>query len=284
MEQKKQFRVIPKIEIKGENVVKGIQMEGLRVLANPEELALFYYKNGADEIFFTDVVASLYGRNALLNVISNVSKHLFIPLTVGGGLRSIKDIYNVLRAGADKVCINSGAIKNKDFINEAVKEFGSSTIVVSIEVNIFENDYFVFFNNGKEKTDLKPKDWIKECVDRGAGEISLFSINKDGTGSGFDFNLIEKIDHNLKVPLLFGGGAGKKDHFNKFLELDKVDGVTLSSILHYSAMDKVKFKKKNKTEGNFNFLYKKQKNLNFEEISIFDIKKKLKKKYNIFIN
>ena len=133
MEQKKQFRVIPKIEIKGENVVKGIQMEGLRVLANPEELASFYYNNGADEIFFTDVVASLYGRNALLNVISSVSKHLFIPLTVGGGIRNIKDIYNVLRAGADKVCINSGAIKNKDFINEAVKEFGSSTIVVSIE-------------------------------------------------------------------------------------------------------------------------------------------------------
>lgn len=284
MEQKKQFRVIPKIEIKGQNVVKGIQMEGLRVLADPEELASFYYKNGADEIFFTDVVASLYGRNALLNVISNVSKHLFIPLTVGGGLRSIKDIYNVLRAGADKVCINSEAIKNKNFIDEAVKEFGSSTIVVSIEVNIYDNDYFVYFNNGKEKTDLKPKDWIKECIERGAGEISLFSINKDGTGSGFDFNLINKIDYNLQVPLLFGGGAGKKDHFNKFLELDKVDGVTLSSILHYSAMDKVKFKKKNKTEGNLNFLHKKQKNLNFEETSIVDIKKKLKKKYNIFLN
>ena len=120
MEQKKQFRVIPKIEIKGENVVKGIQMEGLRVLANPEELASFYYNNGADEIF-TDVVASLYGRNALLNVISSVSKHLFIPLTVGGGIRNIKDIYNVLRAGADKVCINSGAIKNKRFYQRGCK-------------------------------------------------------------------------------------------------------------------------------------------------------------------
>lgn len=284
MQQKKQFRIIPKIEIKGENVVKGIQMEGLRVLANPEELASYYYKNGADEIFFTDVVASLYGRNALLNIISKVSKDLFIPMTVGGGLKSLKDIYNVLRAGADKVCINSGAIKNKNFIDEAVKEFGSSTIVVSVEVNLYGNEYYVFYKNGKEKTNLKPNDWIKECVDRGAGEISLFSINKDGSGSGFDFNLLKKIEDNLRVPLLLGGGAGKKEHFDKLLDIDNIDGVTLSSILHFSAMDKIKFKKKANTEGNLNFLSKKQKNKNFEETSILEIKKKLQNKYNIYIN
>ena len=271
---KKPIRVIPKLDIKGSNVVKGVQMEGLRVVDEPEELANLYYNNGADELFFTDIVASLYGRNALLDVISRMSKNIFVPLTVGGGLRTLKDIYMVLRSGADKVSINSQAIKNPKFIAEAVKEFGSSTITITIETNLYNKSNYVFYNNGRDSTKLNPLNWAKECIDRGAGEIFLYSILKDGTGSGFDIEMIKNFNKQINVPIIIGGGAGTSLDLENLSKIDFISGVALSSILHYSNLKKGKDKDFNsKKDGNFEYLKKNKKNNKFEKMNIKKIKK-----------
>jgi|TARA_E500000178_G_scaffold333935_1_gene369356 cyclase len=271
---KKPIRVIPKLDIKGSNVVKGVQMEGLRVVGEPEELANLYYNNGADELFFTDIVASLYGRNALLDVISRMSKNIFVPLTVGGGLRTLKDIYMVLRSGADKVSINSQAIKNPKFIAEAVKEFGSSTITITIETNLYNKSNYVFYNNGRDSTKLNPLNWAKECIDRGAGEIFLYSILKDGTGSGFDIEMIKNFNKQINVPIIIGGGAGTSLDLENLSKIDFISGVALSSILHYSNLKKGKDKDFNsKKDGNFEYLKKNKKNNKFEKMNIKKIKK-----------
>ena len=272
---KKPIRVIPKLDIKGPNVVKGVQMEGLRVVGEPEQLSNLYYNDGADELFFTDIVASLYGRNALLEVISKMSKNIFVPLTVGGGLRSLKDIYEVLRSGADKVSINSQAIKNPKFIEEAVKEFGSSTITITIETNLYNKSNYVFYNNGRDSTNLNPLNWAKECTDRGAGEIFLYSILKDGTGSGFDIELIKNFKEQISVPIVIGGGAGTSSDLENLYKIDFISGVAVSSILHYSNLNNELGKKQSNEEksGNFEYLKKKEKNKNFEKMNIKKIKK-----------
>ena len=273
--KKKTIRVIPKLDIKGSNVVKGVQMEGLRVVGEPEYLANLYYNSGADELFFTDVVASLYGRNALLDVISKMSKNIFIPLTVGGGLRSLKDIYMVLRSGADKVSINSQAIKNPKFIEEASKEFGSSTITITIETNLYNKSNYVFYNNGRDFTNLDPLNWAKECIDRGAGEIFLYSILKDGTGLGFDLNLIEKFKKEINVPMVVGGGAGTSLDLENLSKVDFINGIVLSSILHYSNLNREVSTSNEgyKGDGNFEYLKSNNRNKNFEKMNIKKIKK-----------
>ena len=223
---KKPIRVIPKLDIKGPNVVKGVQMEGLRVVGEPEQLSNLYYNEGADELFFTDIVASLYGRNALLEVISKMSKNIFVPLTVGGGLRSLKDIYEVLRSGADKVSINSQAIKNPKFIEEAVKEFGSSTITITIETNLYNKSNYVFYNNGRDSTNLNPLNWAKECTDRCRRDI-LYSILKDGTGSGFDIELIKNFKEQINVSnIVIGGEPGTSSDLENLYKIDFISGVT----------------------------------------------------------
>ena len=170
------IRIIPKLDIKGNNLVKGINLEGLRVLGEPHEFAKKYFEDGADELFYQDVVASLYGRNNLHDVISKTAKEIFIPLTVGGGIRSLKDIFDVLRAGADKVSINTEAINNPDFIYDASKKFGSSTIVISIEI-IKNTDgiYYAFTDNGRNNSGIKVLDWIKKIEMMNAGEI-IFNL------------------------------------------------------------------------------------------------------------
>ena len=188
----KNIRIIPRLDIKGPNLVKGIHLEGLRVLGRPEKLAKAYYEQGADELLFMDVVASLYERNSLHEIIKKVAQEIYIPLTVGGGLRSIDDIRSVLRAGADKVAINTAAIKTPNLIEKAANTFGSSTIVVTLEVikDFKTQSYQCFIDNGRGRTDLSALDWAKRAQDLGAGELLVTSVDKEGTGCGFEYELI----------------------------------------------------------------------------------------------
>jgi cyclase len=180
------IRIIPRLDVKGPNLVKGIHLEGLRVLGKPSDFAKFYYENGADELLFVDVVASLYERNSLCEIITETANDIFIPLTVGAGLRTMNDIRHVLRAGADKVLINTAAIRNPDFIRQAALEFGSSTIVVAIEAIQYESgNYLAFIDNGREYTGVEVVEWANHVEELGADEIVITSVYKDGNGKGF---------------------------------------------------------------------------------------------------
>ena len=195
----KKLRIIPRLDIKGSNLVKGINYEGLRVLGNPDNFSKFYFDIGADEIIYHDVMASLHKRNTVLETISKTVKDVFVPITVGGGLKTISDIANVLESGADKIFINSEAVKNKNFIKESVKLFGSSTIVICIETANIEGQFYPFIDNAREFVNKKTIDWISEVQDYGVGEILLSSIDRDGTGQGYDKDLMESyVDRSLK--------------------------------------------------------------------------------------
>tara|TARA_B100001059_G_scaffold236132_1_gene284909 strand:+ start:18885 stop:19724 length:840 start_codon:yes stop_codon:yes gene_type:complete len=267
----KTLRIIPRLDIKGPNLVKGIHLEGLRVLGNPSRFAKFYYENGADELIFVDVVASLYQRNSLTEIIKNTANDIFIPLTVGGGIRTINDIKNVLRAGADKVAINTAAINNPEFIKIAAREFGSSTIVISVEVIRHSNgDYYCFTNNGREITGINAFEWIKKVQDFGAGEILLTSIDKEGTKKGLDLELINSISKITEIPLIVHGGIGRLEDLEEGFKFN-IDAIALSSVLHYNFIDNNNFSLDVK-EGNIEFLKKNLGNKK-NEISIDSIKK-----------
>ncbi|MBF8457207.1 imidazole glycerol phosphate synthase subunit HisF [Kaistella sp. G5-32] len=233
----KTIRVIPRLDIKGPNLVKGIHFEGLRVLGKPDQFAKFYYENGADELFFQDTVASLYDRNNLQDIISKTARQIFIPLTVGGGIRTISDIQNVLRAGADKVAINTGAINNPNFIREASRKFGSSTIVIAIEA-IKNNDgsYSAFTDNGREHTGVDVFEWAKKVEELGAGEIVISSVDREGTGEGFDIELNRAIAQAVSIPVIAHGGAKDPKNIVDVISSSNIDGVAIASILHYGCM------------------------------------------------
>ena len=274
------IRIIPKLEIKGPNLVKGIQLEGLRVLGKPWEFAKFYFENGADELIYQDVVASLYGRSCLKYIIEKTAKEIFIPLTVGGGIRSIADIENILHSGADKVSINTMAVTSPSLIKESVKTFGSSTIVVSIEyLKVSDSSYYVFTDSGRENTRLDIMDWIKKIQDFGVGEVVLTSIERDGTGKGFDIELINKIKDNINIPLIINGGAGEFSDIEKIYNISGVDGVALGSILHYSFAIKQSYSDDHyNSEGNIDFVKTNKKYNKFGDVDIRSIKNYLSKK------
>src|SRR3989338_8832877 len=230
----KNIRIIPRLDIKGPNVVKGIHLEGLRVLGKPEAFSRHYYEQGADEIIYMDVVASMYGRNSLLPIIEKTSKEIFIPLTVGGGLRTIEDIKLVLRAVADKVSINTAAINNPELIEKASKRFGSSTIVVSIEAIKQPNGcYLAYTNNGREHTGIDVFDWALKVAELGAGEIMLTSVDREGTGLGYDIELTKKVSESVPIPVIACGGAGRIEDVYKVIIDGGADAVGIGSILHY---------------------------------------------------
>ena len=207
----KTIRIIPRLDIKGPNLVKGIHLEGLRVLGKPSDFAKYYYESGADELLLMDVVASLYERNSLHDIITETAKNNFIPITVGGGIRNVNDIKKILRAGADKVCLNTAAIKNPEFIKQASREFGSSTIVVAIEAIKSNGKYLAYTDNGREYTGLDVFDWAQKIAELGAGELVITSVDKEGTGNDFDTELISKINKLVPIPVIAHGGAGKKE-------------------------------------------------------------------------
>ncbi|TKC05262.1 imidazole glycerol phosphate synthase subunit HisF [Pedobacter frigoris] len=268
----KTVRIIPRLDIKGPNLVKGIHLEGLRVLGKPSDFAKFYYEQGADELMFMDVVASLYERNSLHDIISETAKSIFIPITVGGGLRSISDIKEVLRAGADKVCLNTAAINNPQLIKDATRMFGSSTIVVAIEAIKEQNgQYLAYTDNGREHTGLDVFEWAQRLDDMRVGEIVITSVDKEGTGEGFDLELISKVSSLISVPLIAHGGAGKKEHIPVVIKEGKADAVALGSLLHYQFIKENESQKSDK-EGNTEFLQQKRNFHIFEPCSLNDIK------------
>ncbi len=248
-------RIIPRLDIKGPNLVKGIHLEGLRVLGKPEFFARHYYETGADELLFMDVVASLYNRNSLQDIIRKTASEIFIPLTVGGGLRTIEDIKSVLRAGADKVALNTAAIRRPEFIREAVQKFGSSTIVISIEAKDLGNGrYEAYTDNGRESTGKDVYEWCDQVVELGAGEIFITSIDKEGTGRGFDERLIAEVSKRVDVPVIACGGAGKIEDLLNVIRKG-ASAVSLASMLHYECLDSMRqHTAKYEGEGNTSFL------------------------------
>ena len=273
----KYIRIIPRLDIKGPNLVKGIHLEGLRVLGKPEDFAKLYYEQGADELIYQDTVASLYQRNSLTDIITRTAKNIFIPITVGGGLRTLDDINTVLRAGADKVSINTAAINNPDFITEASRVFGSSTIVIAIEaIKQPDNSYLAYTDNGREYTGIDAIAWAKEVEERGAGEILLTSIDKEGTGDGFDTELIKKISNVVTIPVIGHGGAANESHISDSIKDSGADAVAIASMLHYAALNKNgRIMGKYDNEGNTEFLKKNNSFKMFGKENIADIKEKL---------
>ncbi len=271
----KTIRIIPRLDIKGPNLVKGIHLEGLRVLGKPSDFAKYYYDQGADELMFMDVVASLYERNSLHDIISETAKKIFIPITVGGGLRTISDIKEVLRVGADKVCLNTAAIKNPQLIKDASRMFGSSTILVAIEaIKESNGNYLAYTDNGREYTGVDVFEWAQKVAELGAGEIVITSVDKEGTGQGYDSDLISKITNLVSIPVIAHGGAGKQDHVVDVLKEGNVSSAMISSLFHYH------FIKENESqvsalEGNVEFLNQKRNFHTFEPCSIEDLKKTL---------
>jgi imidazole glycerol-phosphate synthase subunit HisF len=267
---KKPLRIIPRLDIKGPNLVKGIHLEGLRVLGEPHAFAKYYYENGADELFFQDVVASLYGRNSMAEIIQKTANEIFIPLTVGGGIRTIDDINNVLRCGADKVAINTAAMGNKEFVRQASEKFGSSTIVVAIEA-IRETDgrYLAYTDNGREYTGINALEWSEEVVELGAGELIITSVDREGTGEGLDLTLLEKISDRVGVPVIAHGGVGKINHVIDLFAQTQVDACSIASVLHYNLLQKNKVNRSIiSNEGNVEFL---KKNIGFKNIDLIEI-------------
>jgi cyclase len=249
------IRIIPRLDIKGPNLVKGIHMEGLRVLGKPERFAKYYYQQGADELIYMDVVASLYQRNSLSEIITRTARELFIPLTVGGGLRSIEDIRTVLRAGADKVSLNTAAINRPDLISEAAHQFGSSTIVVSIEaIKHPDGTYEAYTDNGRESTGKDVFEWAMTATELGAGELLVTSIEQEGTGKGFDTDLVRRISQAVPIPVIAAGGAGNTDHVYDVVTEGSADAVCLASILHYETVNHLDPDDDFSAEGNTEFL------------------------------
>ncbi len=276
----KNIRIIARLDIKGPNLVKGVHLEGLRVLGKPEDFAKYYYENGADELFYQDVVASLYERNSLSDIISLTAKRSFIPLTVGGGIRTIENISTALRAGADKVCINTAATKNPFFVEQATKKFGSSTIVAAIEaIKSPSGQYFAFVDNGREETGLEVLTWAKQLESLGVGEIIITSVDAEGTGRGYDIELTKLISQNLSIPVVAHGGAGQLDHLDEVIIEGKADAIAIASMIHYDFVTYQKTNMANRTEGNVSFLQSGR--VSFNKISpnnILEIKNYLFKK------
>lgn len=231
----KNIRLIPRLDIKGQNVIKGIHLEGLRVMGDPQDFARRYYDQGADELLYVDVVASLYGRNSLHDIIKRAARDLFVPLTVTGGIRSIDDVRNILRAGADKIGINTEATKRPELIREVSRMFGAQCMVLSIEAKLVApGRWEVYTDNGREKTGLDVVEWAQRGVELGAGEILLTSVDREGTREGFDVDLVRAVTSVVSVPVIASGGMGKPEDFQEIVREGGADAVAMADILHYS--------------------------------------------------
>tara|TARA_X000000368_G_scaffold153911_1_gene121267 strand:- start:18631 stop:19377 length:747 start_codon:yes stop_codon:yes gene_type:complete len=244
------MRLIGRIDIKNEYVIKGIHLEGLRKLGNPNEFALKYFNEGIDEIVFHDSVASLYERNNIFNVIEKACKEIFIPIIVSGGIRTLDDIENALKSGADKVAINTQAVKTPKFISKAARTFGSQCIVGAIDCKKHNNTWEVLTENGREITKLNAYDWALKLQDLGIGELMLTSVDMEGTKKGFDIEIIDQISKDLKVPVIASGGAGSVNHIVNVAKNSQVTAIAAASILHYN-IETIKTIKKELVSNNF---------------------------------
>jgi cyclase len=222
------------LDIKGPNLIKGVHLEGLRVIGSPNEHALRYYEQGADELVYMDIVASLYGRNSLADIVEKAARDVFVPMTVGGGIRSVDDATRLLRAGADKVAVNTAAVQNSVLILEIAKRFGSQCMVLSIEAKQIGADRWeAYTDNGRERTGLDVIEWVKKGVALGAGEILLTSVDREGTKKGFDTRLIRAVTDVVSVPVIASGGMGEPAHVADAVRQGGADAVAMADILHY---------------------------------------------------
>jgi cyclase len=228
------IRLIARLDIKGPNLIKGIHLEGLRVIGQPGEHALRYYRQGADELIYMDCVASLYGRNHLGEIVRSAVKDIFVPITVGGGVRSVDDATQILRNGADKVAINTAAVADPNLISRVAHRFGSQCMVLSIEAKQVGSDRWeVYTDNGRERTGLDVIDWVKRGVSLGAGEILLTSVDKEGTRRGFDVALVKAVSGEVSVPVIASGGMGKPEDVLDVVRDGGADAIAMADILHY---------------------------------------------------
>lgn len=231
------IRIIPRLDIKGKNLIKGVRLEGLRVMGDPHEFALRYYEAGADELIYMDIVASLYGRNNLSDIISRAARQVFIPITVGGGMRSVDDVRHILRSGADKVAINTAAIARPELISEVARRFGSQAMVLSIEAKqVAPGKWEAYTDNGRERTGLDVIEWAKRGAEMGAGELMVTSVDREGTRKGFDLDLIRQVRAAVGIPVIASGGMGSVEHFLEAAEDGEADGIAMADVLHYGRM------------------------------------------------
>ena len=227
-------RIIPCLDVKDGRVVKGVNFKGLQDVSSPVELAKYYTQNGADELVFYDITASSDGRKLFTDILCETAKSVFIPLTVGGGINTVEDVDRVLKCGADKVSVNSGAIKNPDLICKAAKLYGDQCVVLSVDVKRVDGVFRVFAKGGRENTGMDAIEWIKRCVANGAGEVVVNSIDTDGVKKGFDLEMLEKVCDAVNVPVIASGGAGKiEDFITLFNTVPKVDAGLAASIFHF---------------------------------------------------
>ncbi|MBI07081.1 MAG: imidazole glycerol phosphate synthase subunit HisF [Rhodospirillaceae bacterium] len=230
-------RIIARIDIKGPNVIKGIHLEGLKVVGQPGAMVRKYYEQGADEIIYMDVVASLYGRNSILSVVEEAAAELFVPMTVGGAIRSVEDIVAALRSGADKVAINTAALQRPDFLTEAAEAFGRQCVVLSVEAKRRDaGKWEALTDNGREQTGVDVLDWVAEAEARGIGEILVTSVDMEGTEKGFDIELVKAVRDRVSVPIIACGGAGEGAHVQMLLEESRCDAVCCASLFHYDRL------------------------------------------------
>ena len=231
-------RIIPCLDVDNGRVVKGVNFVGLRDAGDPVEVARRYNEEGADELTFLDIGASHEGRDTIVDVVKKVASEVFIPLTVGGGIRKLDDIYKLLNVGCDKVSINSSAVVNPDFINEGAKRFGSQCIVVAIDVKrVADGSYHVFVKGGREDTGLDAVAWAKEVYDRGAGEILLTSMDTDGAKTGFELNITKQISDSVDIPVIASGGAGTMEHMKDAFTIGGAEAALAASIFHFKEID-----------------------------------------------
>ena len=230
-------RIIPCLDVKDGRVVKGVNFDNLNDVSSPVELGKYYSDRGADELVFYDITASSDGRKLFTDILKEVAENIFIPLTVGGGINTIEDFDRVLKCGADKVSVNSGAIKNPDLINEAAKKYGNQCVVISGDVKRVGGEFRVFAKGGREDTGMEAISWIKECVERGAGEVVVNSIDTDGVKQGFDIEMLKAVRKAVNVPVIASGGAGSKEDFvTLFREIPDMDAGLAASIFHFGTV------------------------------------------------
>jgi cyclase len=234
----KNIRLIARLDVKGSNLIKGVRLEGLRKLGNPNVFARKYYEQGIDEIIYMDVVASLFERNSVLDIVRQATQDVFVPITVGGGIRSVDDVKQALRAGADKVAVNTAAIKCPDLIQVISQNFGSQCMVLSIEAKkISEGKWEAYYDNGREHTGVDVVEWAKKGSALGAGEILLTSVDQEGTALGIDCDLIKAVSSNVSIPVIASGGMGNMDHFEQAVKCGQADAIAMAHVLHYDKMN-----------------------------------------------
>ena len=237
-------RIIPCLDVRDGRVVKGVNFKGLSDVSSPVELAKFYSENGADELVFYDITASAEGRALFTDILKEVASTIFIPLTVGGGINTLEDFDRVLKCGADKVSVNSGAIRNPDLVRQAAEKYGDQCVVLSADVKRVDGVFRVFAKGGRENTGMEAIEWIKRCVDNGAGEVVLNSIDTDGVKGGFDLSMLEAVSNAVNVPVIASGGAGcAEDFVTLFKSLPKVDAGLAASIFHFGEVKIADLKK-----------------------------------------